>query len=60
MSWLNQLAEMRRDPRFLEIMERNGILDLWRHVGPPPDCRAEAVGFSCGHGGDKPEEDTHL
>lgn len=57
-SWLNQFAEMRRDPRFLEIMERNGILDLWRYMGPPPDCRTEAVGFSCGHGGDELEEDT--
>ena len=48
--WSNQHAEMRRDPRFIEVMARFGFVDLWKNLGPPPDCRAEGETFTCGHG----------
>jgi TolB-like protein len=49
-SWPNRYLEMRRDPRFIQIMVRNGVVDLWRQIGPPPDCRAEGESFTCGLG----------
>jgi len=48
--WSNQHAEMRRDPRFIEVMTRFGFVDLWKNLGPPPDCRADGESFTCGHG----------
>ncbi len=41
---------MRANPRFMQLMEAKGITELWRELGPPPDCRAEGDSFSCGHG----------
>jgi hypothetical protein len=48
--WPNLHAEMRRDPRFIEMMQRFSIVDLWKSLGPPPDCRADGDSFTCGHG----------
>ena len=48
--WSNRHVGMRRDPRFIPLMERSGAVELWREVGPPPDCRAEGDSFTCGHG----------
>jgi len=48
--WSNQHAEMRSDPRFIEVMARFGFVYLWQSLGPPPDCRADGVSFTCGHG----------
>ena len=51
--WRDEAAEMRRDPRFIQLMEREGYVDLWREIGPPPDCRAEGDSFVCGLTGDR-------
>jgi len=48
--WSNRHAEMRRDPRFIAVMDRFGVVDLWHEIGPPPDCRPEGDAFTCGHG----------
>jgi len=48
--WSRRHAAMRRDPRFIPLMERFGVVDLWHEIGPPPDCRAEVDAFTCGHG----------
>ncbi|MDX1606331.1 MAG: hypothetical protein R3202_09065 [Candidatus Competibacterales bacterium] len=48
--WSEQNSEMRRDPRFIALMDREGVLDLWRDRGPPADCRAEGESFRCGLG----------
>ncbi|MEJ2534213.1 MAG: hypothetical protein P8008_01730 [Gammaproteobacteria bacterium] len=48
--WNDRYIEMRRDPRFIALLDREGVLDLWRERGPPPDCRAEGDTFRCGFG----------
>lgn len=37
------LAPMRARPEFWDLMEREGILDVWREVGPPDFCAREPV-----------------
>jgi len=34
-------APMRRDPRYLELAERTGLLGYWRSVRPPDFCRKD-------------------
>ncbi len=34
---------MRARPEFWDLMEREGILDVWREVGPPDFCEREPV-----------------
>jgi TolB-like protein len=48
--WQPHSKPARRDPRFIEFMEREGIVEFWREFGPPPDCRPEGDRFTCGHG----------
>lgn len=49
--WSTEHAPMRRDPRFVEFLERRGVVDLWREIGPPPDCVRDGDTFRCGlHG----------
>jgi TolB-like protein/Flp pilus assembly protein TadD len=48
--WTDANAPLRADPRFIRFMQRKGAFPLWRALGPPPDCRAEGDGFTCGHG----------
>jgi adenylate cyclase len=36
-------APMRARPQFWALMEREGILDVWREVGPPDFCEVEPV-----------------
>jgi TolB-like protein len=48
--WNDSYRELRQDPRFVEYMERSGRADVWRELGPPADCRAEAESFRCGYG----------
>ena len=43
---------MRRDPRFIRFLNTQGITDLWREIGPPPDCRAQGDTFVCGFSGE--------
>ena len=49
--WADDARELRRDPRFIAFLDREGVLDVWRERGPPPDCRAEGDTFRCGLGG---------
>jgi hypothetical protein len=46
--WSADQAALRRDPRFVEHLRRHGVVDLWREIGLPPDCRAEGDTWRCG------------
>ena len=35
------------DPRFIGYLDRSGILDVWRELGPPAGCRAVNETFTC-------------
>jgi TolB-like protein len=35
------------DPRFIDYLDRSGILDVWRELGPPAGCRAVNETFTC-------------
>ncbi len=50
MAWHPRYRQMRADPRFIEIMAQRGRTELWRQLGPPPDCRAKGESFECGVG----------
>ena len=50
MVWHPRYRAMRADPRFVEIMAQRGRTELWRQLGPPPDCRAKGETFECGVG----------
>ncbi|MCK7592728.1 tetratricopeptide repeat protein [Pseudomarimonas salicorniae] len=50
MVWNPRYRAMRADPRFIEIMAQRGRTELWRQLGPPPDCRAKGESFECGLG----------
>jgi TolB-like protein len=38
---------MREDQRFIDYLERSGILEVWRELGPPAGCRAVDDTFTC-------------
>ena len=46
--WAPEHAAMRRDPRFVDYLDRQGVVDLWREIGPPADCVEEGGTFRCG------------
>jgi TolB-like protein len=46
--WIPEAAEIRRDPRFGEIMKRVGLVDYWKQYGPPDDCRLDGEDLRCG------------
>jgi TolB-like protein len=46
--WHPRFRALRADPRFIRVMEQRGRLELWRQLGPPPDCRVKADSFECG------------
>jgi hypothetical protein len=48
LAWSADHAVMRRDPRFIEYLRRLGVTELWREIGPPPDCRADGDTWRCG------------
>jgi hypothetical protein len=48
LAWSARHRDMRRDPRFVEYLERQGVTDLWRELGPPADCRADGDAYVCG------------
>ena len=39
-AWSPDNAAMRRDPRFVELAERIGMLDYWKQYGFPDGCRS--------------------
>ena len=49
--WHSNQRAMRADPRFVELVEKSKLNDLWREIGPPPDCRVNGDSFVCGLGG---------
>jgi TolB-like protein len=46
--WAPEHAALRRDPRFVEFLRRQGVTDLWREIGLPPDCRTDGDTWRCG------------
>ena len=38
---------IRQDSRFIDYLDRSGILDVWRELGPPAGCRAVNETFTC-------------
>jgi TolB-like protein/Tfp pilus assembly protein PilF len=50
--WSADQAALRRDPRFVQFLQRQGVTDLWREIGPPPDCRADGNTWRCGYAAD--------
>ena len=43
-----QTAGMRRDPRFMQLMQRFGLLDYWRSTGHWPDfCSEPGLPYDC-------------
>ncbi|HUO97595.1 MAG TPA: hypothetical protein VMU01_02955 [Rhizomicrobium sp.] len=43
-----QTAEMRRDPRFMPLMQRLGLVDYWRSTGHWPDfCSEPGLPYDC-------------
>ncbi len=46
--WAPEAAEIRRDPRFGEIMKRIGLMDYWKQYGHPDDCRLDGDNLRCG------------
>ena len=43
-----QMAPLRRDPRFLQLSDRLGLLALWRQTGRWPDfCRDPTLPYRC-------------
>jgi TolB-like protein len=46
--WSADQAALRRDPRFVDYLRRQGVTDLWREIGPPPECRADGDTWRCG------------
>lgn len=46
--WAPKHAALRRDPRFVDFRQRQGVTDLWREIGLPPDCRADRDSWRCG------------
>jgi adenylate cyclase len=45
--WEPQFAHLRNHPRFREIAERVGLLDYWRQVSWPDQCRPDNDSFVC-------------
>jgi adenylate cyclase len=45
--WEPQFTHLRNHPRFREIAARVGLLDYWREVAWPDQCRPENAGFAC-------------
>jgi TolB-like protein len=50
--WAPEHVALRRDPRFVEFLRRQGVTDLWREIGLPPDCRADGDSWRCGLAGE--------
>jgi TolB-like protein len=45
--WEPQFTHLRNHPRFGEIAAQVGLLDYWREVAWPDQCRPEQAGFVC-------------
>ena len=47
MFWDPYGAAVRRDPRFVALMDEVGLVNYWRQTGWPRDCRPEAEDVAC-------------
>ena len=45
--WLPEFSAFRRDPRFIELVDKVGLPGFWRAYGWPDACRPEGDSFSC-------------
>lgn len=45
--WSSDLRIFRRDRRFSTLVERLGLVDYWRRVGPPDGCKLTPTGLEC-------------
>jgi TolB-like protein/Flp pilus assembly protein TadD len=46
--WLPEAAELRRMPRFGELVEKIGLVEYWKQYGWPDDCRPLGDDIQCG------------
>ena len=49
-SWIFELTPegIRRDPRFVAYLERQGVIDLWHELGPPPHPEFSSTAYATG------------
>ena len=45
--WLLRGGPIRKDPRFLELMETIGLVEFWKAHGPPDFCEPDGDSFVC-------------
>jgi TolB-like protein len=45
--WGAGYRSLHQDPRFIDFLALQGVLDVWRELGPPKGCRAEGDTFTC-------------
>lgn len=38
---------IQNDPRFIDYLDRSGVLEVWRELGPPTGCRVVNETFTC-------------
>jgi hypothetical protein len=48
--WTEEMRAFRRDARFQSLVQRLGLMDYWRHYGPPDGCELRD-GSACAIGG---------
>lgn len=45
--WIPEMSPFRRDPRFIRLVTRLHLPDIWRVQGPPDLCRRQGESFDC-------------
>jgi len=45
--WRHDMADLRRDPRFAQVVTELGLVDYWRQYGWPDDCQPEGSSLIC-------------
>jgi TolB-like protein len=45
--WLPEMRPFRRDPRFLALVTRLGLIDYWKQYGPPDECDLKEATLTC-------------
>ncbi len=52
--WGKDFRDVRKDPRFEELVRRRGMLDYWREHGWPDECSAAGDGIRCDYSEHEP------
>ena len=45
--WIPELREFRCDPRFQRFVSKLGLIDYWKHSGPPDGCDLRCGVLDC-------------